>query len=138
MKKNLHTIILIDDNEADNFLHQIIIKDTDKSIQIVTFQNAEKALLHLTQQHSSDTPPPALILLDINMPAMNGWEFLEAYKKLDDACKKHIVIVMLTTSPNPDDETKARNNPDVRDFISKPLSSEILEKLVRDYFSTQL
>ena len=68
------------------------------------------------------------------MPAMNGWEFLEEYKKLPEEQKGKIVVVMLTASPNPDDEAKANSISDVRNYKNKPLSPVALNEILKEYF----
>lgn len=131
MKKKLSCILLIDDNPDDNRFHQIIIKKmgiTD-SIQIV--QNGLEAIEFLKKQNEVI---PELIFLDINMPKMNGWEFLVAYKDLNIEQKAKALIVMLTTSTNPDDEKKAKEIQEVMDFQPKPLSVESLTVILDKYF----
>jgi CheY-like chemotaxis protein len=68
------------------------------------------------------------------MPAMNGWEFLERYSSLEKQQKANVVIVMLTTSLNPDDQAKASSIPDVSGFETKPLTPEKLELILKKYF----
>ncbi|HKB44406.1 MAG TPA: hypothetical protein VKC90_08445, partial [Chitinophagaceae bacterium] len=75
-----------------------------------------------------------LIFLDINMPAMNGWEFLDKYNELDQQHKGKVITVMLTTSLNPDDKLKANDNPIISRFETKPLTSEKLHAILRKYF----
>ena len=131
MKKKLSCILLIDDNPDDNRFHQIIIKKmgiTD-SIQIV--QNGLEAIEFLKKDSEVI---PELIFLDINMPKMNGWEFLGAYKDLNIKQKAKALIVMLTTSTNPDDEKKAKEIQEVMDFQPKPLSVESLATILEKYF----
>lgn len=131
MKKKLSCILLIDDNPDDNRFHQIIIKKmgiTD-SIQIV--QNGLEAIEFLKKDSEVI---PELIFLDINMPKMNGWEFLGAYKDLNIKQKAKALIVMLTTSTNPDDEKKAKEIQEVMDFQPKPLSVESLTTILEKYF----
>ena len=69
---------------------------------------------------------------------MNGWEFLEEYKKMDISRTEQIVAVMLTTSPNPDDEEKARQIPEISKFVNKPLSKAILDEIITEYFGERL
>lgn len=75
-----------------------------------------------------------LIFLDINMPAMDGWEFMEEYKKLPEEQKADIVLIMLTTSLNPDDELRTLETPEIAGFENKPLKQDRLEKILNKYF----
>jgi CheY-like chemotaxis protein len=68
------------------------------------------------------------------MPAMNGWEFMEAYCQLDESQKAQIIIVMLSTSLNPDDEKRAREIKEINDFRSKPLTMKLFTELVQEFF----
>jgi CheY-like chemotaxis protein len=108
MKTKINCILLVDDNPDDNFYHERVIK---KNIH------------------------PDLILLDINMPGMNGWEFLEEYNKLEKQFQSHAIVVMLTTSGNPDDKMKAKLFSSVSDFKTKPLTKEMLEDIIVKYFN---
>ena len=132
--KKLNCILLIDDNPDDNFYHERIIRKSDVAHEVLAKTSAFEALSYLknTQTHAA---PPDLILLDINMPGMNGWEFLMEYEKLDLALKSKAVVVMLTTSQNPDDKRKAESMPVVSDFKTKPLSKESLEEIIERFFN---
>ncbi len=120
--------MLIDDNEATNFHHQIIIEDADCCNELVVFEYADEALQYLKDDNKT---APTVIFLDINMPRMNGWEFLDEYKKLGEHRKSQIVIVMLTTSLNESDRERAANISEVADFKHKPLMEEMLEELLQ-------
>src|SRR5687767_1028183 len=101
MKQKLNCILVIDDDEPTNFFTRMIIEQCDCTDHIKVVESAQEALEYLTRSVSGNDeqyPCPDLILLDINMPAMNGWEFLEEYKKLSNEKKGKIMIVMLTTS----------------------------------------
>jgi CheY-like chemotaxis protein len=139
MKKKINCVLLIDDDEPTNFLSQMVIEDAEcaEGIQVAT--SGEQAISYLTnsglyKDESSKFPRPELIFLDINMPAMNGWEFLEKYKDLETAHKGNIVIIMLTTSLNPDDKLRAADIPYITGFENKPLTDKKLEEVLKKYF----
>jgi CheY-like chemotaxis protein len=142
MKKieGLQCILLIDDDDATNFVHEIIIEKAGIDTHVQVAKNGYEALKFLSKKgdYSNEIkfPQPGIIFLDINMPRMNGWEFLEAYKMLPDEQKGKIVIAMLTTSLSLDDEKRANNymGDDLREFLRKPLTVENLNDIVAKYF----
>jgi CheY-like chemotaxis protein len=131
MSIQLNCILLIDDDEPTNYLNKLTLEQAGCTRQIRVAQSGQEALNYL----QNATPRPDLIFLDINMPAMDGWEFLERYRTLPDARKADIVLIMLTTSLNPDDEIRTRAIPEVAGFENKPLSQEQLNNLLKKYFS---
>jgi len=136
--KTINCILLIDDNPADNEYHTIIIKKAHVCNHVKIAIDGPKALDYIIksgEEGQSETyPKPDLIFLDINMPGMNGFEFLEEYEKLDDKLKSKVVIVMLSTSLNPDDEKKATENKEVKEFQNKPLDIKLLQNTIEKYF----
>lgn len=136
MKDKLNCILLVDDDEPTNFLNQMVIEELDITEHIRVAQNGQQALSYLKKTGIGDEqfPLPDLILLDINMPAMNGWEFLQHYSNLPAHQKANVVIVMLTTSLNPDDRAKAQEISDVTGFETKPLTVDKLQALLERYF----
>jgi CheY-like chemotaxis protein len=134
--KKIKTVLLIDDDEPTTFINKKIIQSFGLIETIHTANSGLEALnfLSRTNNQVNETPIPDLILLDINMPAMDGWEFLTEYKKLKTTHPKTIVIVMLTTSLNPDDEMKAKDIKEVYGFKNKPLTKQMLEDIVINYF----
>src|SRR4051812_39765285 len=104
-EKKLKCILLIDDDHDDNIYHQIILKEMEIVEKIETAENGIEALEYL---RDSNRTQPELIFLDINMPKMNGWEFLSEYKNLESEKKAQIVVMILTTSANPDDIKRAK------------------------------
>jgi CheY-like chemotaxis protein len=134
MKKKLDCIMLIDDDFATNLYHKLVIAESDCTVNIVVKDSGEEALEYLQQPFNDENPKPNLIFLDINMPRMNGWEFLECYKDLPVGQQADNVIVMLSTSSNPDDLQRATQSPYVKDYRSKPLSVLMLEEIMEKYF----
>lgn len=134
MRRRLDCILLIDDDEPTNVYHEMVILEADCAEMVVTVESGQEALDFLQSKQNGTYPCPDLIFLDINMPAMNGWEFLGHYKKLDVVQKGQMVIVMLTTSLNPDDREKANNMSDISGFKSKPLTVEMLHEIIDTHF----
>jgi CheY-like chemotaxis protein len=131
MQKQLSCVLLIDDNEDDNYYHELILRETGAAQQIQIAETGNSALDFLQKTSAA----PELIFLDINMPRMNGWEFLERYKKLKIDQKANVVIIMLTTSLNPEDAIKAKTIPEIDGFESKPLTPEMIKKIMKKFFS---
>jgi len=136
MEKKLNCILLIDDDSPTNFINQKIIESAEIKTPIKSYVNAENALEYLKEEGNYDgEPQPGLIFLDINMPGMNGWEFLEQYDQLPEEKRANIVLSILTTSINPDDRRLAENQQSVHAFLSKPLKKEHIRRLVNENFS---
>jgi CheY-like chemotaxis protein len=135
--KTINCILLVDDNPADNEFHKIIINDSKvcNKVQVATTgKSALEYIIKSGQAASEEFPKPDLIFLDINMPGMNGFEFLAEYHKLDESLKSKIVIIMLSTSLNPDDSERARQIKEVTEFMNKPLMSDSLRMAIEKYF----
>lgn len=135
MRKKLNTILLVDDDIDDNYYHQIIIEEMGIVHKIDTALNGIEALEYLKRENQT---PPALIFLDLNMPKMNGWEFLEEFKHLSEEQKAKVIILILTTSANPDDVKRAHNIKEVMGYETKPLTEELLRKILREKFQDYL
>ena len=131
MGKTVDCILLIDDSFEDNFFHKRVIEKSGKVNQVRIANNGLEGLEYLTA--GGDNPRPNIIFLDINMPKMNGFEFLEEYQKLEDGQKAEICIVMLTTSRNPEDMAKAISFEKVANFATKPLTLEFLTQVIDTY-----
>ncbi|WP_339701351.1 response regulator [uncultured Roseivirga sp.] len=141
MNKKLNCILLIDDDDATNFIHQVIVKKAKITEKIVTTFNGKQALEYLTNSGkyaNTENTLPSLIFLDINMPVMDGWEFIRAYQGLPESIKNQVVIVMLTTSYDPDDKEKAQQIHEIAEFDKKPLTFEMLDKIIEKYFSEDI
>lgn len=126
--------MLVDDNHDDNFFHEREIKKNNIATIVITKNTGLEALEYLKSKKNITDMHPDLIFLDINMPGMNGWEFLQEYNRLDKELQSRIIIIMLTTSDNPDDELKAKTWDFVSDYITKPLTKEIMRDIIKNYF----
>jgi len=128
-------VLLVDDSPDDNFFHQRAITKSGIDSVVTVASDGEEAISYLSDLDPSERVPD-LIFLDINMPRMTGWEFLDAYAEFPSEVRTSAVLVMLTTSPHPKDEERARENALVADFINKPLTPELLRELVARFLDT--
>jgi len=131
--KNFYAVMLIDDNEIDNLINQKMIEAANITEHIFTHTGARSAIEFLKNiekvEDVAEKILPDVIFLDIDMPLMDGFQFLDEFDKLTDASKQKCKIVMLTSSINPQDVNKSKEYTYVKKYINKPLSQENLEKL---------
>lgn len=131
--KKYFTVMLVDDNEIDNLINQKMIEAASIAEHIFTHTGAKSAIEFLKNMEkiggSTESALPDVIFLDIDMPLMDGFQFLDEFDKLSDATKKKCSIVMLTSSINPQDVNKSKKYDYVKKYINKPLTQENLEKL---------
>lgn len=139
--KGLDCILLVDDDEVNNYLNTILINKIEIDVHVEVAMNGMIALEYLTStgkyKSNHSFPKPGLIFLDINMPRMNGWEFLDAYNKLDENQKGKIVIAMLTSSNNADDVNTALKKYRLPAYIYKPLTLNKLKEFIYEYFTEE-
>ena len=121
--------MLVDDSADDNFFHTREMNKTNLVENVISKCTGIEALMYLKSEKASQDLHPELIFLDLNMPGMNGWEFLEEYTKLDKNLQSHAVIIMHATSENSNEAIKARAFNFVADFIPKPLTKDVLKDI---------
>lgn len=130
-------VFLVDDDAIVRMVASKILKSIGFDKKISQFENGSLAILEIKSrisQHAigSDSDP-VLLLLDINMPIMDAWEFLTEYSQLDEEIKKHFSIVIITSSIDIHDRQMAFSYPDVKDYITKPISGTyVLDFLSRN------
>lgn len=130
--KRLGCIMLVDDDDSTNYLHKIIIEEMQITEQIFIARNGQEALDTISN-HLKEDKCPDLIFLDINMPVMDGFEFLQEYNELNFTEASPIVI-MVTSSSYPADIERAHQL-SVSEYISKPLNEEIITALLKKHFT---
>lgn len=117
-------IVIIDDDAVVLFLHKILVEKSPLPSPLHCFDNCIEAFSYIRNRETRD---PILVLLDINMPNMNGWDFLD--KITSEGCDENIYVAMVTSSINTSDRKKAGNYSQVIDYLEKPLSKEACEQL---------
>jgi CheY-like chemotaxis protein len=121
-------VFLIDDDEVFVFLTKKVIERSEAEVSLFTFPNGQEGLDHLTSIANDPALLPDVILLDLNMPVMDGWEFLKAYQKLRFA--KKIVLYIVTSSISPYEVDRAKHIKEVREFIVKPIAKEKFKEII--------
>ena len=129
-------IYIIDDDKANNYLTKLMLEDAGLS-NFRQYRMGKDALDELERlcQEGITEELPTLILLDINMPAMDGWAFLLEFRKLPQTHLSKTKIYLLTSSDYPGDYEKAKQYPEISDFLEKPLTEEVAKWLKEKYFS---
>ena len=122
---NYKTCLLIDDNYIDNFVTRRILEGGNFAEKVVVLQSAGDAINSLR----TGAVKPDVIFLDIRMPVMGGFEFLQEYDKLEIDNKQAIKIFMLSSSLDPTDLKKSTNNKYITQFIHKPITQKTLDDI---------
>src|SRR5690606_22650878 len=130
-KKN---ILLVDDEDIANFLIEKIVQSTGLAENIYKALNGREALKFFSEDK---TNYPEVVLLDLNMPIMNGFEFLSAFQMLELKEKENILIILVTSSSNPDDIEKARSL-GIRHYLTKPISADSIKTIILNEFNGPL
>lgn len=125
MANPFKTCLLIDDNYIDNFVTRRVLESGSFADQVIVQQSAPEAIEELR----SGQLKPDVIFLDIRMPLMGGFEFLQEFDKLNIAGKDQIKIFMLSSSLDPTDIRRSANNKYITNFIYKPLTQKALDEI---------
>jgi len=131
MLENKINLLVIDDDDINIFIIKKIVEKTGFDIDMVAKGNGQQAIEYLQGVMANNLPFPQLILIDINMPIMNGWEFIEAYQEL--GVTHEVDLYILSSSVYENDIEKTKSYSSVKGFISKPLSMQRLTELIQPF-----
>ena len=133
---NIPSILVVDDNDGDRLLAKMAIEDANVTDKIFFSVDGEEALEFLqdfdkNKNLEQEKFPPTIIFLDINMPRMNGFEFLEKYEELkSDSRYQSVVVMMLTSSVYEGDKQRSEQFPSVKEWLAKPLTGDVVREIV--------
>ncbi len=128
-EKVIDLVMLVDDNDTDNFISKRIIEITQFSNAVEVKNSGKKALDYLRDNENNLEALPDLIFLDINMPIVDGFVFLYEFEKFGDNIKNKCKVIILSSSDNKRDIDKIVNNDHVIKFITKPLTESALDEI---------
>ena len=127
-RPKLNAVLVIDDEEANEFITKIFLQRANCAEQILSVNDASDGLAILEHQEI-----PEIILLDINMPAMDAWQFVQEARRIMQG-RLLPFIVILSSSVSRTDQERATENPDIHMFVSKPLNQEKVNEILDQYF----
>lgn len=126
----MKNIVLIDDSEMDNYISEYIITESKMAQEISVFSSAIEALEYFVKLQTEQQEFPDAIFVDINMPEMDGFGFLDEYSKFPEDIIKKTSVFMLSSSADPNDVKRALKYEVVKKYFTKPLSIDILNQLI--------
>ena len=129
----LKNVMLVDDDYATNYLHQLFLEESKRVENVLVAKSADEAL-EILKNGLATHQIPEIIFLDINLPAKNGWEFIDEYSEIVGEASKNSKVIMLSTSENPRDMEKSKEYKLIKEYRIKPLSVPIINEIVDKYF----
>jgi CheY-like chemotaxis protein len=128
--KKVDTVCIVDDDDIYQFTTTILLRKTELVNKIVVFSNGLKAIDFLKEEMGNRENIPDILLLDVNMPVMDGWEFLEEYLLIRSKLPKSVVIYMVSSSVDERDVLRAKSISALSGYLVKPISSENLMDII--------
>lgn len=133
MNYKIERIFLIDDDQVYQYLTKKVMEESHIVKHIDVFSNGLQAINHLELRINEPNSLPEVIFLDLSMPIMDGWEFLDEFKRIANSIKKSIVIYIVSSSISPSDISKANQQEIVRDYIIKPITKKKFIELLENF-----
>jgi CheY-like chemotaxis protein len=131
MAKKLNRVLLVDDDDDANYLQEKHFRKNNFAEHVDKVCNGVEALEYINECIAGKHTLPEIIFLDLNMPKMDGWTFLEKYNQLSDKVKSKITLIILTSSMNPDDAERANRTPEVKGYKNKFLTGNQLDEILK-------
>ncbi len=123
--------IIIDDDKINNAVCRKVVADIYPTIEISDFIDSQEGFKYIASKYSkAKNDKTAILFLDISMPEMDAWQFLEQFEKLDASVKNHVKIYVLSQSENKDEITRMKSNKLVEYYLIKPLSHESIKLII--------
>lgn len=142
MNENMETpfsrVMIVDDTKIDRYLASHVMKKHKFAVEIIEFDMATKAVAYLRENENRPDKLPQVILLDVRMPEMDGFQFLDEVAKLPQSLSQSCCIIMLSSSLDSHDHKRAEENPVVKSFINKPLRKQNFEEIISLYINSRL
>ena len=123
------SVMLVDDNEIDNIINEKIIESSAFAENILVFQTGQEALDYLREHQDDEAQLPEIVFLDINMPIMDGFQFLDDFEGFSEKVLKKCKIIMLSSSISPKDIDRAASSRYVKKYLNKPLNARYLQAI---------
>lgn len=128
----MKTIYIIDDDNLYQLLLKRSIEKLNPATKIVPFKNGAEAWEYIEERLAMGQAMPDFLLLDINMPVMDGWQFLEVLQQKKEQFDPMLCIYMISSSIDQNDRSAAMGNPLIRQYISKPVPVDVLTKIIHE------
>ena len=126
-------VIILDDDPISNFLTKKVIEKSNVATDVIVFQEPTELLTGLAE---NKLDYPDIIFVDLNMPKVDGWQFIDLFNKIDTNETEKVNLIILSSSSNCEDIERAGNISRVKDYIIKPLTIDVMESLCQSIYET--
>ncbi|WP_378187133.1 response regulator [Aquimarina sp. W85] len=133
MKNKRLSLCLVDDDIIHQFIIKKLVQQLHQQERLLIFSNGEEAINFIKSVANGVVQLPDLILLDLNMPIMDGWQFMDEFNNIAPKLKKEIKIYVLSSSDNPDDIERAKEYERISDYLIKPINEHQLKELLETF-----